>query len=116
MRQVLENNAGHRALLSKRALGNLPDADKASDKAVFGKTREVIIDEVRGKLGKRLANNIANNIANALKLKSIKANREPSNGGGSDASTTSRLQGRSQNDAHKTQESQKMPLASSASK
>ena len=66
MRQVHENNAGHHALSIKTALDNLPDADKASGKDVFGKTREVIA-EVRGKLGETLATSIAN----ALKLKHI---------------------------------------------
>ena len=72
MRQVLENNAGHRALFTKTALDNLPDTDKASGKAVFGKTRAVIIDKVRGKLGERLANSIAT----PLKPMHIKENRE----------------------------------------
>ena len=44
----------------------------ASDQAVFEKTREAIVAEVRGKLGERLANSIAN----ALKLKHIKEYRE----------------------------------------
>ena len=72
MRQVLENNAGHRAPFIKAALGSLPDALSASDQAVFEKTREAIVAEVRGKLGLRLANSIAN----ALKLKNIKEYRE----------------------------------------
>ena len=48
MKQVLEHNAGHRAPFIQKALGTFPDADKASDKAVFEKTQEVIKDEVRG--------------------------------------------------------------------
>ena len=72
MRQVLENNAGHRAPFIKAALDNLPDDEKASGQAVFEKTREAIVAEVRGKLGERLANSIAN----ALKLKHIKEYRE----------------------------------------
>ena len=72
MRQVLENNAGHRALFINTTLDSLRDAEKASGKAVCGQTREVIIDAVRGKLGERLANSIAN----ALKLKHIKEHGE----------------------------------------
>ena len=53
-------------------MGSLPDADKASDKAVFEKAREAIVAEVRGKLGERLANSSAN----ALKLKRIKEHRQ----------------------------------------
>ena len=72
VRQVLEHNAGHRAPFIEAALDNLPDALSASDQAVFEKTREAVVAEVRDKLGERLANSIAN----ALKLKHIKEHRE----------------------------------------
>ena len=72
MRQVLENNAGHRAPFIKAASDSLPDDDKASDQAVFEQTREAIVAEVRGKPGERLANSIAD----ALKLKHIKEYRK----------------------------------------
>ena len=48
--------------LIKMALDALSDATKASNKAVLGKTREIINDTFRGEVSKRLAAILANKV------------------------------------------------------
>ena len=59
-------------ILIKMALDARSDADKASNKAVLDKTREIIQDTFRGEVGAKLATIIAN----AVQLQHIKEYQE----------------------------------------
>ena len=60
MRWSLEDNANDGNNYIKMALSAISDADKASNKEVLDKTREIIKDTFRGDVGAKLATNIAN--------------------------------------------------------
>ena len=62
MRQKLEDNADEGKTYIRMALKALSDADKASNKAVLDKTREIINDTFRGEVGAKLAGLIANGV------------------------------------------------------
>ena len=60
MQRKPEDNADERNTYITMALDALSDADKASNKAVLDKTREIIQDTFRGEVGAKLATIIAN--------------------------------------------------------
>ena len=60
MRQQLKDSADKRNTYIKKALAALSDADKASNKAVLEKTREIIKDTFRGEVSAKLATIITN--------------------------------------------------------
>ena len=62
MRRSLEDNADERNTYIKMALDAPSEANKASNKAVLEKTREIINDTFRGEVGAKLATNIANGV------------------------------------------------------
>ena len=62
MRRSLEDNADKCNNYIKMALSAISDADKASNKEVLDKTREIIKDTFRGDVGAKLATNIANGV------------------------------------------------------
>ena len=62
MQQSLKDNADERSNYSKLAWDALSGADKASNKAVLEKTRDIIKDTFRGEVGAKLATIIANGI------------------------------------------------------
>ena len=62
MRRSLEDNADERKTYIKMALDTVSDADKASNKALLEKTREIIKDTFRGEVGAKLATMIANGV------------------------------------------------------
>ena len=68
MQQGLKDSADERNTYIDTALDALSDADKASDKSVLDKTREIIKDTFRVLVGA----NLAAMIANGLQLKHIK--------------------------------------------
>ncbi len=72
MREVLENNAGHRAPLIKQMHWRPSQTPTRLLTKQYWKIRKVARGEVRGNLGERLANSIAN----AFKPNHIKEYRE----------------------------------------
>ena len=62
MRRSLEDNADERKTYIKMALDTVSDADKASNKALLEKTREIIKDTFRGEVGAKLATITANGV------------------------------------------------------
>ena len=59
MRRSTEDNAHERKTYIKMAVDSLYGADKASDKEILDKTREIIRDTLRGEVGAKLAALIA---------------------------------------------------------
>ena len=62
MLKSLEDNAQERKTYIKRAMGSLSGTERASDKEILDKTREIIKDTFRGKVGAKFATTIANGV------------------------------------------------------
>ena len=72
MQQQLKDNADERNTYIKMAFAALSDADKASNKAVLEKTRDIINDTFRGEASA----NLATIIANGVQLQHINENKD----------------------------------------
>ncbi len=62
MRRSMEDNAQERKTYINMAMDSLSGTERASDKEILGRTREIIKDTFRGEVGAKFAAIIANGV------------------------------------------------------